>query len=65
MRLSLNNARGEFTVDPIKLSMYLSNYNQGLINCLENIDSFEFDIFNLKKISNGKELIILGYEIAQ
>lgn len=59
------HASREFTIDPMKLSRYLASYNQGIVNCLYKLDEFEFDIFQLKKISNGKELVILGYEIAQ
>eukprot|EP00347_Sterkiella_histriomuscorum_P001167 403373070 len=64
-RNSINNSSKEFTVDPIKLSKYLKDYNRGIELCLDKIDSFEFDIFNLRAISSGRELLILGYEIAQ
>ena len=58
------NMNKEFTLDPIRLFRYLSEYNRGIEQCLSKLDSFEFDIFSLKRISTGKELIILGYEIA-
>jgi hypothetical protein len=54
----------EFTLDPTGLSRYLTDKNKGIEQCLAKLDSFEFDIFSLKRISTGKELIILGYEIA-
>lgn len=59
------NLNKEFIVDPVKLSRYLSEYNQGIKNCLRKLDSFEFDVFTLKRFSSGKELLILGYEIAK
>jgi hypothetical protein len=59
------NPNKEFTVDPIKLSRYLNEYNKGIEMCMSKLDMFEFDIFNLKRISSGKELLILGYEIAR
>jgi len=61
----MQNLNKEFIVDPVKLSSYLSEYNLGIKNCLKKLDSFEFDIFALKWSSNGKELLILGYEIAR
>jgi hypothetical protein len=52
-------------VDPVAISKELNSLNQGVINCLVSIDSYDFDIFNLKASSNCRELLILGVELTK
>ena len=58
------NVSKDFEMDPIKMSRYMQSYNKGIQDCVDLIHSFDFNIFQLRKVSSGRELLIMGYEIA-
>lgn len=58
------NLQFEITLNPGKHASYLTTYNQAIKNCLMHIDSINFNIFELQRVSSGREFLILGYEIA-
>ena len=51
--------------NPLLHADYLQNFNQSVKNSIVNLDFMNFNIFELQRVSNGRELMVIGYEVVQ